>query len=235
MELTGTSRATGLCRVVVLVWLFGFVLACSLSKDRAPGAVDEVVSAEALQEAEHEPLVSRFDNAETYIGRVFREQIGEIPRMGWFAGRVFLAAEEHPSVALYARPGLPPDVPLRSAVELEEEENLRRWSEIACELEPGHLVAYALEDEYRTWERALYTARSVPGQPNAGMSTRLLSPTEIRAVTELLGWPASGILRSDEGVTPNGGGAFYSLHQRFNEEAELAEEALFHTTRQARF
>jgi len=169
-----------------------------------------------------------------YIEQIFRSQIGEVPRMGWFVrftgtSAQFVAAEKHATLVLYSTFGMPSTATGYKPVSSDEHREMKRYFGEACEVEQSNaLAAYDIAAELVPAERALYTVKKLPGETRSGLITIPLSTNEISTVSRLLGWPQQGIsLRRDEAIAVRPNSFYYSFHRLYDPTSgELRQEAI---------
>jgi len=168
-----------------------------------------------------------------YIEQIFRSEIGEVPRLGWFVPFIgpnahFVAAEKHAALVLYSTFGTPSTASGYKPVSSDEHQKMKRDFSEACEIEQSNvLAAYDIAAESVPAERALYTVNKLPGETRSGLITIRLSATEIATVNRLLGWPERDIsLRRDEAIAVRPNSSFYSFHRLYDSTSgELKQEA----------
>jgi hypothetical protein len=168
------------------------------------------------------------NDSASYIRRVFVAQIGEVPRLGWYASsQQFMTMERWPSIALYGPAGTPANAQFQTMISDTVSKVLRRESGIACESPDTGLAAYRVNypgDVVRQ-KQALFTTREFQNHMVADMLRRPMSSDEIAAISKILTWPAQA-LRRHEIVAIPGDSAHYSIHQLFDQDSTLTREAL---------
>jgi len=173
------------------------------------------------------PASSPLPPDETYIARIFEAQIGEAPRMGWlFPEHGFVAAEDHPKVALYGAIGTSLEGTKSGQTNDEDRSFLRNRYGEACRVgEMESLFAYDIQGPTEAG-RIMFTAKRLPGEMRSGMITVPMAVSDIAAVNKLLGWGDSGVLRRDEAIAVRRQSFWYSFHRLYDSKTgKLIQEA----------
>ena len=162
-------------------------------------------------------------SSEQYSERIFEAQIGDLPRMGWFAPEHgFLAHEDAAQVNLFAAIGLPSTG--RKKGPFSGIKTLRQSYGMVCEIEDtDHLTAFEVDREVEP-TRALYITKKVSTDTRAGLVTIPLDATLMAKINRLLAWPEQGALRRDEAIGVRAQSSFYSLHKLYNPKTGLLRE-----------
>ena len=162
---------------------------------------------------------------EGYIESVFEKQLGELPRMGWFAPEYgFLARESGASELMVLGP-----LGTGAVARLSGSVKGRAWGRraeygIACELtDSDTLGVYRVDGETRP-RRALYLSRRMAGEMRRGLVMFGLDSAGLAKVNRLLGWTEKGALRRDNAFGVRVGSLFYSRHRLYDAKTRLLRE-----------
>ena len=166
---------------------------------------------------------------DTYIGQIFRRQISEAPRMGWFVPEhLFVAPEEHADLVLYSAMGTPSSAKLSAAVTDEERKKMKQQHQVACETdEKDRLTGYSVTP-YVKPGRALFTTKRLPGKTLSGILTVPLSRTQIAEVRSILGWTKKHGLQRHRAVGVQADSYFYSFHKLYDPESSVVRLTLLY-------
>lgn len=162
---------------------------------------------------------------EGYVESVFEGQVGDVPRMGWFAPEYGFLARESAAAELLVLGPLGTGVVGRLGGRLTG----RAWGRraeygIACELtDSDSLGVYRVDGERRP-RRALYLPRKMRGEVRRGLVLLGMDRAALSRVNRLLGWPERSALRRDTAYGVSGETFAYSRHRLYDAKTKLLRE-----------
>jgi hypothetical protein len=151
----------------------------------------------------------------------------KLPEWGWlFPEHGFVAAEDHPKVALYGAIGTSLEGTKSGQTSDEDRSFLRNRYGEACRVgEMESLFVYDIQGPTEAG-RIMFTAKRLPGEMRSGMITVPMAVSDIAAVNKLLGWGDSGVLRRDEAIAVRRQSFWYSFHRLYDSKTgKLIQEA----------
>lgn len=160
-----------------------------------------------------------------YVESIFERQLGELPRMGWFAPEYgFLARESGASELMVLGPLGTGAVARRSGSVKGRAWGRRAEYGIACQLtDSDSLGVYRVDGETRP-RRALYLSRRMAGEVRRGLVMIGMDNAQLAKVNRLLGWPEKGELRRDNAFGVRADSLFYSRHRLYDAKTKLLRE-----------
>lgn len=165
--------------------------------------------------------------AEGYVESVFRRQVGELPRLGWFSPvHGFVTQESKAAELVVLGPLGTGGIGARIGTLIVRALD-RRKDQIACGQEVDDSLGVYRVEGANGAGRALYLSRKMRGAVQSGLVTIPLDTAALAKVNQLLGWPATGVLRRDEAWGVAVHSYFFSRHRLYDSKTGLLrQEAL---------